>query len=395
MQALQGLRILDLTSLWPGPLATMLLADLGADVLRVDAPDRPDLLRFLPPLDEQGESYAWRMVGRNKRSIGLNLKHPDGRAVLSKLVQRYDIVVEQFRPGVLDRLGVGYAQLSALQPRLIWCAISAFGQTGPLRDRPGHDIDFLALSGAASHLGRPGSGPSSWITLPGDVAGGTWPAVAGILAAALHREATGRGQLVDIAMADGALLLNCMAASAALAGQDEAAPGHGVLGGGSPYDYYRTRDGRFLAVGALEPKFWAEFCGALGRPDLLELAADDAASMAALKAEVARIIADRDLQAWTEVFDGVGCCVEPVLTSAEAVQRPQVAARQMVVGVPTQDGAETRQIGNPIRLSASPAAYRRAAVAPGHDTAAVLAELGIAADTAQALRSAGAVTYAQ
>jgi len=157
--ALEQLKILDLTSLWPGPLATMLLADLGANVLRVDALDRPDMLRFMPPLASDGQAAVWHTVARNKRSIGLNLKSAAGRQIFQELLHTYDIVVEQFRPGVLDRLGVGYAAMAAQQPRLIWCAISAFGQTGPLRDRPGHDINFLALSGAAHHMGGRGGAP--------------------------------------------------------------------------------------------------------------------------------------------------------------------------------------------------------------------------------------------
>jgi crotonobetainyl-CoA:carnitine CoA-transferase CaiB-like acyl-CoA transferase len=382
LSALSGLRILDLTTLWPGPLATMLLADLGAEVVRVEAPDRPDLLRYLPPVDADGEGAAWRMVNRNKRSLALNLKHPDGRQVLRRLVQHYDIVVEQFRPGVLDRLGCGYADLVALQPRLIWCAISGYGQHGPWRDRPGHDINFLANSGLAHHMGR--HGPTPWVALPGDVAGGTWPAVAGILAAVIQRQATGRGQLVDIAMADGALFLNAMAASAVLAGGPETEAGQGMLGGGSAYDYYPTRDGRWLAVGALEPKFWQTLCTVIGRPDLL----DGSLQGDALKASLAQTLASRDWADWQALLDGSDCCVEPLRTTTEALALPQYAARQMVAEVPAGD-ATVRQLGNPIRLGDSPPRYQFAAVPPGHDSDAVLRDAGFSEAERRALAGAG------
>lgn len=383
-QALSGLRILDLTTLWPGPLATMLLADLGAEVLRVEAPDRPDLLRYLPPLDSAGEGAAWRMANRNKRSLTLNLKQPQGRAVLQRLVQHYDIVVEQFRPGVLDRLGCGYRDLSAAAPRLIWCAITGYGQTGPWRDRAGHDINFLANSGLAHHMGR--DGPSPWLALPGDVAGGTWPAVAGILAAVVQRQVSGRGQLVDIAMADGALFLNAMAASAVLAGGPEPTAGTGMLGGGSAYDYYPTRDGRWLAVGALEPKFWATFCTVIGRDDLR----DGSVEGEALKTALAETIAARDWAEWRDLLEGSDCCVEPLRTTTEALALPHYRARQMVAAVPGEGGTSL-QPANPIRLSDSPPRYRNAAVPPGHDNDAVLHEAGFRRDEIDALRTTGAL----
>lgn len=374
--ALSGLQVLDFTSLWPGPLATSLLADLGADVLRVDAPDRADLLRYLPPFDQDGEGAAYRAVNRNKRSLLLNLKAEGAAEVVRRLVSQYDIVVEQFRPGVLDRLGVGYEALKAVNPRLIWCSITSFGQTGPYRDRPGHDIDFVALSGIASHMGRPLQGPSNPGVLLGDVGGGTFGAVTGILAAVIHRNATGQGQRVDISMADGTLWLNGMAANGVLAGGEDPRPGEHQLAGGSAYDYYRTLDGRFLAVGALEPKFWAMFCHAIGRPDLEHHDAGDAGAMAALKQQIAHAICQRDLVDWQGVFAEVPCCVEPVLSTREALAHPQFIERGMIVEVPLPGGGHVRQVANPVRLEACPSRYDHASVQPGADTEAVLLACG-------------------
>jgi len=389
--ALEGLRILDLTTLYPGPMATVMLADLGADVLRVEAPDRPDLLRYMPPYDASGEGATYRMANRNKRSIALNLKTAGGVAVMKALVQQYDIVIEQFRPGVLDRLGVGYDALRAVQPRLIWCAISSYGQTGPWRDRPGHDINFMALSGIASHTGRPESGPVLSNALIGDVGGGSFGAITGILAAVIYRMNTGAGQFVDISMGDGALWMNGMAVAGALAGNHELHRGAGPLNGGSAYDYYRCRDGGWLAVGALEPKFWNMFCSAIGHPELEDHDAADAQDAAALKARIADAIAQRDLVDWEGVFSGVACCVDAVRSTREAMMHPQYAARQMVVDVPLPEGGTQRQLGNPIHLSACPPRYDGASCSLGAHTREVLREIGFGDTEIEALRTGGAL----
>ena len=249
-QALEHLRILDLTALWPGPLATVMLADLGADVLRLEAPDRPDLLQFLEPMDAGDAGAAWRMVNRNKRSLALNLKAPGAAAIVAQLVQTYDIVIEQFRPGVLQRLGIDYEELRKDQPRLIWCALTGYGQDGPYRDRAGHDLDFVALSGLASRMS---AGPSHPGALIGDAAGGSFPAIISILAAVIQRDRTGLGQFIDVAMADGALWLNAWPAAEALTTGAALPAGAHALEGGSLYGYYRCKDGGYLAMAALEP----------------------------------------------------------------------------------------------------------------------------------------------
>ena len=395
MKALQGLKILDLTSLWPGPLATLLLADLGAEVLRIEPPDRPDLLRYLAPLDQHGQGAAWSFAGRGKRSLALNLKSAQGREILLQLIDSYDIVVEQFRPGVLDRLGVGYQALAKRQPRLIWCSITGFGQDGPWRDRPGHDINYMAASGLAYLMGGERGGPTPWTALPGDVAGGTWPAVVGILAAVIQRAASGRGQQIDIAMGEGALFLNALAASGVLAGGEDPQPGTGDLGGGSAFDYYHTQDGRWLAMAALEPKFWEGFCQAVGRPDLLHAPASTAEETAALKREIQAELAAKPFDHWVEVFERIPVCVEPVRSTAEALQLPQFVHRNSVIQVAHPAGGQVAQLASPVRLSDSPAAPAMAGVAPGWHTRQVLAELGLAAARVDELCASGAVMDGQ
>lgn len=389
-KALQGLKILDLSSLYPGPLATMILADLGAEVLRLDAPDRPDLLRWMPPLSANGEGAAWQLLQRGKQSIALDLRQPAAQDVLKRLVRAYDIVVEQFRPGVLDRLGVGYDVLRQCQPALIWCSISSYGQHGPRRDLPGHDMNFLAMSGLASHMGRAGQGPASWNALPADTAGATWPAVAGILAAVLHRQRTGEGQRIDIAMADGALFLNALAVSRALADGSDVAPGSELLNGGSHYDFYPTADGRWLAVGALEPKFWSGFCLALGRPDWQDLP-DEPDALGVRKAEIAAVLQSRPLAEWQTLLEPLGVCVDAVRTTAEAVREPTFWARGMILPGTAPDGPP-HQLGNPVRLEATPPQPGGPAAVPGAHTEAVLAALGYSdAERAALLASRAAV----
>lgn len=391
--ALEGLRVLDLTTLYPGPLATMILADLGADVLRVTAPGRTDLLRMMPPLDATGEGAAWRTLQRGKRAIALDLKAPGGRDVVLGLLEHYDVLIEQFRPGVMARLGLDEATLRARFPRLIYVSISSFGQTGPLAKRPGHDITFLARAGVPTHARRPGALPPASQVLTGDVGGGTFNAVIGLLAAVIHRQRTGEGQHVDISMADGALQLNNLAAAAALVGGVDTGPAQTPLNGAGLYDHYEARDGGIIAVGALEPHFVAMFLGALGLDDdaHMQLAFDDPA---ALKAEVAARLREHDAAHWEAVFDALPCCVERARSPLEAVDDPLFAERAMVVDVPLREGGDEtqRQVGQPVKLSACPPRYRHAAREPDADTDWALREvLGYDETRIDALREAGAI----
>ncbi|CCG94743.1 putative Alpha-methylacyl-CoA racemase [Marinobacter nauticus ATCC 49840] len=343
---LANLKILDFSTLLPGPYATMMLADMGAEVLRIEAPDRVDLAKVMPPFDGKF-STTFSYLGRGKQTLQLNLKQPESVEKVKQLVQDYDIVVEQFRPGVMDRLGIGYEVLKAINPKLIYCAITGYGQTGPYKDRAGHDINYLAISGVASHCGRADSGPPPMGIQVADVAGGSHHAVMGILAAVIKRQETGEGAFIDISMTDAAFALNAMAGAAALAGGQPQKPESGMLNGGTFYDYYQTRDGRWLSVGSLEPQFSSRLCDTLGLGKLKSYALSQKPEhQQELKAAIKQKIAERSLAEWREVFADVDACVEPVLTIEEAAEHPQLKARGMIVERDRGDGNLQKQIGS-------------------------------------------------
>ena len=373
---LSSLKILDFSTLLPGPFASMMLADLGADVLRVEAPHRPDMVRLLPPFD--GETSGWHgVLNRNKRSIALDLKKPEAITIIKKLIATYDVVLEQFRPGVMDRLGLGYETLKQVNPRLIYCSLTGYGQTGPMKDRAGHDNNYLALSGMMSYSGRRENGPPPLGMQVADIGGGALGAMVGLLTAVIHRQQTDQGQLVDISMFDMMVAWQSHMASHYLIGDEVPDRETMPLNGGGFYDYYATSDGRYLSVGSLEPKFWQGFCEAIDRPDLVQqVYQSDLDKRRAVKTEVQAIIASKPLAEWQAIFAELDVCVEPVLTLPAALAQPQIQARQMVVAVPKADGTTQQQIGSPIKLSRHKPQYRFVGVPLGQHTDEVLTEIG-------------------
>jgi len=392
MGALSDLKILDFTTLLPGPYATLMLADLGAQVLKVASGSRPDLVTDAPPfVGDTGVSANQAWMGRGKRSLCLNLKTPEGADIVRELVKEYDIVIEQFRPGVMDRLGLGYEALKAVNPRVIYCALTGYGQDGPLKDRAGHDINYLSLSGLMGYSGRKETGPVLTGMQIADVAVGSMNSVVGILAAVHHRELTGQGQFVDVAMFDGLIPFNAMSGAALLAGGDAPQREGTTFNGGSLYDFYETADGRYMSVGSLEPKFWAAFCKALDRPEWIPKTVwpED---VAAVKEEARAIFKTKTQAEWTAIFRESDACVEPVLNLDEALSPDSPAqARHMVVDVPMEGapGDSVRQLACPIKLSACPAAYDTAGTPVGAQTEEVLAELGYSAADIAALAEKG------
>ena len=384
---LVSLKVLDFTALLPGPFATMALADMGADVVRVESPTRPDMVRFLPPFD--GDTSAWHgVLNRNKRSLALDLKRPEAVAAVKRLVTvgGYDILIEQFRPGVMDRLGLGYETLRALNPALIYVALTGYGQTGPLRDRAGHDNNYLALAGALSYSGRAAAGPPPLGIQVADVGGGALGALVGLLAAVVQRGATGRGQFVDVSMYDLMVAWQAHLVAHYLVAGETPAPEAMALNGGRAYDLYQTQDGRWLSVGSLEPKFWEGFCAAIGRADLVApgLGLDDG-EQARVKAAVGEAIAARPLAEWIAVFAPLDVCVEPVLTVPEMLAAPHTVARGLVVDVPRPGGGAQRQIASPWRFSAGAAEYRYVGAALGEHTVEVLTAAGFSDEQIEAL----------
>ncbi|MCJ1880407.1 CaiB/BaiF CoA transferase family protein [Pseudomonas nitroreducens] len=385
---LASLKILDFSTLLPGPFASLLLADMGAEVLRVESPTRMDLVRVLPPhVDGTSASHAY--LNRNKRCIALDLKQAEAVEVVKQLVQEYDIVLEQFRPGVMDKLGVGYEALKAINPKLIYVSITGYGQTGPLRDRAGHDINYLALAGVASYTGRRESGPLPLGVQLADIAGGSLHGVMGLLAAVIHRQQTGEGQQVDVSMTDCAFSLHGMAGAGYLAAGVEPEMEGLALNGGSFYDYYRTRDGRWFSVGSLEPQFMQQFCTAIGRPELAARGlSPKPEEQQSLKREIAIEFEKQDFTHWQERFAALDACVEPMLSLAEAVEHPQLRERGVVTQVPNGKGGAQRQVACPIRFSAGLPEPRHIGAALGAHTTQVMAELGYTDEQVAALKAA-------
>lgn len=388
---LASLKVLDFSTLLPGPFASLLLADMGAEVLRIESPTRMDLLRVLPPHD-QGVSASHAYLNRNKRSLALDLKRPEALEVIKQLLQDYDIVLEQFRPGVMERLGLGYEALKAINPKLIYVSITGYGQTGPYKDRAGHDINYLALAGLASYTGHADSGPLPLGMQVADIAGGSLHGVIGLLAAVIARQQTGQGQHLDVSMTDCVFSLNAMAGAGYLACGEEPGREDQMLNGGSFYDYYRSRDGRWFSVGSLEPAFMKQLCAALGRPELAAQGlSPKPAEQQALKNELKAEFETHDFAELCELFAGVDACVEPVLSLSEAVGHPQLKARELVTDVPRGDGSTQAQMACPLKFSQGLPEPRYIGAAIGQHTDQVLGELGYSVERIEELRRAKVV----
>jgi crotonobetainyl-CoA:carnitine CoA-transferase CaiB-like acyl-CoA transferase len=385
---LASLKVLDFSTLLPGPFASLLLADMGAEVLRIESPTRMDLLRVLPPHD-QGVSASHAYLNRNKRSLALDLKQPEALAVIKQLVQDYDIVLEQFRPGVMERLGLGYEALKAINPKLIYVSITGYGQTGPYKDRAGHDINYLALAGLASYTGRADNGPLPLGVQVADVAGGSLHGVIGLLAAVIARQQSGLGQHLDVSMTDCAFSLNAMAGAGYLACGEEPGREDQMLNGGSFYDYYRSRDGRWLSVGSLEPPFMKQLCTALGLEELAALGlSPQPAQQKKLKDALQTEFEKHDFAELCALFAELDACVEPVLTLGEAIRHPQLQARELVTDVPRGDGTSQAQMACPLKFSDGLPEHRHIGAALGEHTDQVLGELGFSSLRIEELRRA-------
>ncbi|MCK5424380.1 MAG: CoA transferase [Emcibacter sp.] len=384
MSALSSLKILDFSTLLPGPFGTLMLADLGANVLRVEAPDRVELTRLMGAKD--GDStYLHRYINRSKKSLALNLKKPEAIEIIKRLIMEYDIVVEQFRPGVMDKLGLGYDVLKAVNPKLIYCSLTGYGQTGPYRDRAGHDNNYLSIAGVQDHSRRKGQAPVPAGIQIADLAGGSLHLVVGLLAAVIQRADTGKGQYVDISMTDAAFTLNSIAASNCLGAGVSTGPEQEMLNGGEFYDYYETSDGRYFSVGSLEPKFRQELCVALDRPDLVKLAfSTDPEQKIEFKQQIAENIKNRNYEECRALFKDVDACVEPVLTLPEACEHEQLISRGMTVEV---DGI--KQIGCAIKMSESPPQFHFKGCAVGEHNASLATEFGFSEEQVEHFKEAG------
>jgi crotonobetainyl-CoA:carnitine CoA-transferase CaiB-like acyl-CoA transferase len=387
MLALDDIRILDLSRLAPGPFCSMLLGDLGADVLLIEPP--PDSRAGQGGVPAGDAHDALR---RNKRSIVLNLRDEEARAVFYRLAESADVVLEGFRPGVVKRLAVDYETLREKNPRLIYCSLSGYGQTGPYAGMVGHDINYISIGGALGMIGPSPEGPPAIpMNVIADFAAGGLHAAYGILAALHARERTGRGQHVDIAMSDGVLYLLSMMVSAHFAGGRVPERGATVLNGSVPhYNVYQCADGKWISLGSLEPHFWVNLCRAMGREDFL-LHQYDSAKREEIFAHFRQQFASKTRDEWFEILKQTDICVAPVLALDEALSNPHNLARDMVIEVEQPQGGRVKQVGIATKLSETPGAVRSTSPAPGQHTDEVLASLGYDAEAVRALRARGAV----
>jgi crotonobetainyl-CoA:carnitine CoA-transferase CaiB-like acyl-CoA transferase len=391
--ALEGIKVLDLSRLAPGPFCSMILADFGADVTLVEA--IPGVSAKLAPAgarrSEGAErAAAYNALGRGKKSIALNLKDEAARAVFYDMVRDADVVLEGFRPGVVKRLGVDYDTLAEINPRVIYCSLSGFGQTGPYSNLVGHDINYIATGGALGVIGRPGTPPAIPINIVADFAGGGMHAALAVCIAIIARERTGRGQNIDIAMSDGVLWLMASAFTGFFANGQPIRPGQFLLNGGVPwYNTYETSDGRWFSIGSIEPHFYEALVRVLGVEEYLGRQFEDAV-YPEMQAKFAAIFRTKTAGEWMEIMSQHDICAAPVLEMENVVTNPHNLARGMVVELDSPVG-KVKQVGIGPKLSDTPGQARTTAPLIGQHTDDILAGLGYDAAKIASLRERGAV----
>src|SRR6266852_2642002 len=382
---LSGLRVLDLTRLLPGPMATLHLADMGADVVKIEDTGAGDYAREIGPMHE-GTSVFFRLVNRNKRGMRLDLKNPKGREVFLRLSKKADVVVEGFRPGVMKKLALDYEAVAKINPRIVYCSISVYGQDGPYAQRAGHDVNYIGYAGVGEQIGTAEAPvvPNFQIA---DLLGGALTPVMGILAALIDARSSGRGRHVDVAMTDAVLAHAILPLLGFLEHGKTPGRGTGMLGGGLPcYNVYRTRDGRYMAVGALERKFWETLCDILGCPELKEKHIVYGEEAGPVRERLAAIFASRAQREWAELFARADCCVSPILTLDEALANEQLRARGMSI---VEDGLT--QFASPVKFSEFEFSIERPAPGSGEHSDEILREVGYGDAEIEALRKSGAI----
>ena len=384
---LAGVRILDLTRLLPGGVLGALLADLGADVIKVEEPTLGDYMRW-EPLKIGPESAASWIVGRGKRSFALDLKAPQGAAVFLELVESADVVIEGFRPGVADRLGIGYQAATARNPKIVYASLTGYGSDGPMAEAAGHDVNYISYAGVLGMTGPPGGPVCQPGVQVGDLGGATMLGI-GLLAALYDAARTGTGSRVEVAMYDAALAWTSIHAGEYWASGVAPDPGTTMLNGKWPcYQVYECSDGRSISVGAVEEKFWQNFCEAVGRPDLIQRQQDPGA-----RADVADLIATRTRDEWTALLESAEACVAPVLDLGEALAHPMARARGMVqdARIDAASDATAPTLGTPIRFDGTVTPPGSPPPALGADTVAVAGEAGLARSEIQRLLAEGVI----
>ncbi len=398
---LEGITVLDLTRLAPGPYCTMILADLGADVIKIEEPGPPTGRRAeqagglstASPLRFGVDRYSphWAL-NRNKRTMGLNLKHDEARQIFYQLAERADVVVEEFRPGVAKRLGIDYETLRPRNPRLIYCAVTGYGQSGPYKDLVGHDINYISMAGCLGMIGEKDGAPVIPHNLIADFAGGGMHGAIGVLAALMARERTGQGQFVDIAMTDGVYSLLVSQLSTYFATGMVPRRGQTLLDGGAHfYNLYETKDSKWLSVGSIEPWFYANLCRALGREDLLQREFVEPEQREEIKGILRDIFKTKARDEWFDLLTRNDICVGKVYDLDETVDDPHLRAREMIVEMDHPELGKVKQVGISVKLSDTPGQIRFLAAPMGTHTDEILTVLGRSREKIAELRAAGAI----
>jgi len=398
---LEGITILDLTRLAPGPYCTMILADLGADVIKIEEPGPPTgrraeqaagLPTVPPPRYGVSRHSPFWALNRNKKNIGLNLKHEGARQIFYQLAERVDVLVEEFRPGVAKRLGIDYETLQPRNPRLIYCAVTGYGHTGPYRDMVGHDINYIAMAGCLGIIGPKDGPPIIPHNIIADFAGGGMHGAIGVLAALMARERTGRGQFVDIAMADGVYSQLVSHLSTYFATGLVPRRGETLLDGAAPYyQVYETRDGKWISIGSIEPWFYANLCKTLGREDLLPYEFAEGEKREEIRQTFREIFKTKTRDEWFELLTQRDICVGKVYDLDETEADPHLCAREMVVEIEHPELGKVKQVGISVKLSDTPGQIRFLAAPLGAHTEEILTGLGLTQERIAELRAAGAV----
>ncbi|MBI2910462.1 MAG: CoA transferase [Chloroflexi bacterium] len=398
--ALEDIKVLDMTRLAPGPYCTMILGDLGADVIKIEEPGggrRAVMERASlgpPPLEKELREAAFDAHSRNKRSLVLNLKSEEARGILYKLVERSDVFLEGFRPGVAARLGADYGALSSINPRLVYCSLSGFGQDGPYRLLVGHDINYISIAGALGMIGPRSGKPSIPGNLLADYAGGGMHAALGIMAALLARVKTGKGQYVDISMTDGVLSLLTHEATRYFYTGVVPKPSETRFNGALPYyNVYETKDGKYVSIGCNEPWFWENLCKAIGHEELgsKQFAKDQETEE--VFATLSQAFKTRTRDEWIKAFkdSGLDIAGAPVYSFDEVFEDPQVRHRQMLAEIDHPALGKVKQMGISIKLSETPGKIRSVGPVRGQHTEEILRELGESPEEIEQLRKAGAI----
>lgn len=393
MLPLEGIRVLDLSRLAPGPFCSMLLGDMGADVLLIEAPADGKLANAIGGGRSQDleKAAAYNTLSRNKRSIVLNLREPDAREIFYQLAAEADVVLEGFRPGVVKRLGVDYETVRQRNERIVYCSLSGFGQTGPYSQLVGHDINYISVGGALGMVGWPDAPPAIPMNIIADFAGGGLHAAFGILTALLARERTGKGQNVDIAMSDGVMYLLASLTGSVLAGGPSPTRGGTILNGSVPhYNVYECADGGWISIGSLEPHFWVNLCKAMGREDFIPHQWD-AGKRDEIFAHFRGQFKSKTRDEWFEVLKQSDICAGPVYSLEEALNDPHNRAREMLIEVDHPTLGKVKQLGIGTKLSETPGSVRSTAPLPGQHTDDVLVSIGYDAGAIASLRERGVV----